>query len=703
MNDPNGLVYYNGKYHLFFQHNPFGMQAGNNSWGHAVSTDLISWEEKPLAIPMKNGVKIFSGSVVVDWKNTSGFGINGKPPLVAIYTGKTTIEDQRIAYSNDEGLTWTNYNANPVLTRNNNQFRDPKVTWHEETHKWIMTVAVPAYQGISFYSSPDLKNWIPISGFGGQGNTTAMWECPDLLQLPADKDSNNKKWALVHSVAPSAQYFIGNFNGQQFSWDNSSVPAATVIEDFENDNYSKWQVTGNCFGTGPATGTSTFYGYVGTKMLRSGINGNSPMGKMVSTDFIIQKKFISFLVSGGYDMQRLRVSLIIDGESKAISTGMNELIMKWRNWDVSALVGRTAHIEIVDSTSWSSINIDHIIQSDKINDFVNTGQIDYGKDFYAVQSFSDVPNGRKIWLAWLGNWSYGEAAPTTPWKGIMTTPREVTLETHNGILRLVQKPVEELKSLRKTNISFRNKTVNSINTALNENMLNSIQSNTSFKQFELKAKMSVRHKSGFSFKFKKGAAQYTEFIFDFVNKQIRFDRSKSGALTTDGNFRQLQFAPLIIENDSIDIHLFVDNSSVELFASNGQVVMSNQIFPDSTSNRIELASLDEDFVIEEFDIWRFQKAAVFTGPPIDKFPLFKIYPNPVVNGNGVTIKVKDELAGKVDFKIFDATGKMLSGFAFESNSIILPRNKLPLNKGLYFLHASYGHISQTEKIILLDH
>ena len=127
MSDPNGLVFYNGRYHLFYQYNPHGIQWGNMSWGHAVSTDLINWEEKPVAIPAQNGVMAYSGSVVVDWNNTSGFGINGKPPLIAIYTGASTVQDQRIAFSNDEGMTWTNYSQNPVISSNNNQFRDPKV------------------------------------------------------------------------------------------------------------------------------------------------------------------------------------------------------------------------------------------------------------------------------------------------------------------------------------------------------------------------------------------------------------------------------------------------------------------------------------------------------------------------------------------------------------------------------------------------
>ena len=205
MNDPNGLVYFKGKYHLFYQYNPSGTEPNNISWGHAISTDLVHWEEKPVAIPAQNGVMIYSGSVIVDWNNTSGFGINGDPPLVAIYTGKSNVEDQRIAYSNDEGLTWTNYSQNPVLEMNNNQFRDPKVMWHQESQKWIMAVSLPAYQGIRFYSSANLKNWTLLSGFGSSGNVSGAWECPDFFRLPVDNDPTKMKWVLVHSIGPTKQ------------------------------------------------------------------------------------------------------------------------------------------------------------------------------------------------------------------------------------------------------------------------------------------------------------------------------------------------------------------------------------------------------------------------------------------------------------------------------------------------------------------
>ena len=703
MNDPNGLVYYNGKYHIFYQYNPYGTQVGNASWGHAISTDLVTWEEKPVAIPAKNGVQVYSGSVVVDWNNTSGFGINGKPPLVAVYTGKSNVEDQRIAYSNDEGMTWTNYKENPVLTMNNNQFRDPKVIWHQETQKWIMVVSIPAAQAINFYSSTNLKNWTAMPGFGSFGNRSNFWECPDLFKLPIDNDSNKMKWALVHSVSPNAQYFLGNFNGDNFTWENT-VPNGIMIDDFENNSYNNWTTKGTSFGNAPSIGNGTVSGYMGKGLVRSTFDGNGSKGKLISSDFTIQKKYISFLIGGGYNPNGTYIKLVVNNEPVRTSTGMNEDLMKWRNWDVSSLAGQTAHIEIVDSMTnyWGHINIDHIVQSDVLRDNVNSGQIDYGFDFYALQSFSDVPNGRRIWMAWLNNWSYAKNTPTSPWKGQLSIPREVKLETHNGQIKLVQKPVEELKVLRKNGLSFTNTNLSVINNSLRTELNNSL-SNPIFKQFELKARLAVADKSGFSLKFKKFGLQYSEFIFDFINKEIRFNRSNSGGLAGDQLFGQVQVAPLIVEDGFIDLHLFVDNSSAELFSAGGQIVMSNQIFPDKISNKIELTALDEDIVFEKFDIWRIGKPDLSPNIISEKHPLFSVYPNPVINGNGMTIKIKDEMVGKVSFKLFNASGMLISEFQPTSNSIIIPRNKLATNKGLFFLKGSDGQTSQTEKLLVLGY
>lgn len=705
MSDPNGLVYYQGKYHMFYQYNPLGVQPGRNcSWGHAVSPDLINWEEKPVAIPVQNGVMAFSGSVVVDWNNTSGFGINNKPPLVAIYTGKSNVEDQRVAFSNDDGLTWTNYSGNPVLSMNNNQFRDPKVIWHEESQKWIMVVSQGSYQGIRYYSSQNLKNWTPMPGFGAVGNRSGFWECPDFFKLPIDGDSSTTNWVLVHSVTPNAQYFIGDFNGDRFAWE-STIPDGILIDDLESGNYSTWTITGTSFGSSPIRGGGAFSGYLGDNLINSSFNGNSSQGKLISKSFTLLKNHVSFLIGGGYYPGGAYIKLVVEGETVRTSTGLNEDLMKWNNWDVSAFVGKTARIEIVDSVtgSFGHINIDHIIQSDVIVNDVETGQIDYGKDFYALQSFSDVPGGKRIWLAWLNNWNYAVAAPTSPWKGVMSIPREVRLETHNGQLKLVQKPIAELTTLRKSGLSFNNKSVSAINSSLNITTINNIQSNSVFQQFELKAKIEVRNKSGFSLKFKKRGTQYSEFIFDFINRRILFDRSRSGGLTENQYFRQLQVAPLLVEDGVFDLHLFVDNCSAELFSAGGQVVMSNQIFPDSTSNRIELDALDEDFAIEEFEIWKIGKTPFLRGTPIAKYPLFEVYPNPVANSNGTTIKVKDEAVGELKFKIYNASGMLISEFQPTSNTIILPLNKMPTSKGLYFLNGSTRSRTQTEKLLVLGY
>jgi len=705
MNDPNGLVYYKGKYHLFYQYNPSGLQPANSSWGHATSTDLVNWEEKPVAIPVQNGIMAYSGSVVVDWNNTSGFGVNGQPPLVAIYTGKTTLEDQRIAYSNDEGMTWTNYAQNPVLEMNNNQFRDPKVMWHEPSQKWIMVVSQGYYQGLLFYSSTNLKNWTFLSGFGSVGNTAAAWECPDLFKLPVDNDPNKMKWVLVHSVG-LGQYFVGDFNGQHFLWENIA-PTGILIDDFESANYGNWTTTGTSFGAGPVTGTGIYSGFVGNKLISS---RNESEGKLVSPNFIIQKNYISFLIGGGHNPGKAYIKLVVNNQPVRTSTGMNEDLLKWRNWDVSALIGKTARIEIVDSMTsvpwgWGHINIDHIIQSDASTDHINYGQVDYGKDFYAMQSFSDIPaqDGRRIWLAWLNNWNYASQLPTSPWKGMMSIPRELRLETRNGKIKLVQEPVEELKILRKDTLSYRNKDLTVINNEIK---------NLAFKRFELKAKIATANKTGFALKFKKKGGQYSQFQFDFVNNEILFSRtSPTDELTNLGYFSQLQVAPLLVENGYIDIHLFVDNSSAELFTAGGTMVMSNQIFPDSSNNQLELTNLGQEMPFEEIDIWNFEKRTLLPDPPDppdipdtlrERERLFRVYPNPVGTGGEITIIIKDEMVGKIKFKLFDISGRLVSEFQPTSNSITIPRNKLPGATGLLFLKGTTGQFTRTEKLLMLQ-
>ncbi|HEY0791854.1 MAG TPA: glycoside hydrolase family 32 protein [Chthoniobacterales bacterium] len=223
MNDPNGLVYFNG-WQLYYQYNPIELVAGHQAWGHAVSTDLLHWTNLPIAIPEKPTGQIFTGSAVVDSENTSGFfdGIPGGG-LVAVYTlNEPTNEVQNVAYSLNGGITYTDYAGNPVLDRHDPNFRDPKVFWHAPTHRWIMTVALPNAHQVLFYASSDLKNWRGLSRFGPAGIEGLQWECPNLLQVPIE-GTNQKKWVLVVGINPGApqggsmdEYFVGEFDGTTF-------------------------------------------------------------------------------------------------------------------------------------------------------------------------------------------------------------------------------------------------------------------------------------------------------------------------------------------------------------------------------------------------------------------------------------------------------------------------------------------------------
>ena len=244
MNDPNGLVYYDGEYHLFYQHNPFGPKWGHMSWGHAVSDDLVHWKHLPVALYEEDGVMIFSGSAVVDRKNTSGFGSNDAPPLVAIYTGHTPEnQSQHIAYSNDRGRTWTKFDGNPVIDLNMKDFRDPKVFWHESSEKWIMAVSLSQERKVHFYGSENLKEWGFLSEFGPEGTPTGIWECPDLFELPIEGTDGESRWVLVMNIGSGApaggsggQYFIGSFDGERFVNDNPDTLALWI--DHGADHYA---------------------------------------------------------------------------------------------------------------------------------------------------------------------------------------------------------------------------------------------------------------------------------------------------------------------------------------------------------------------------------------------------------------------------------------------------------------------------------
>jgi levanase/fructan beta-fructosidase len=247
MNDPNGLVFFKGEYHLFFQYNPNDTIWGPMHWGHAVSKDMITWEELDIALYPDELGTIFSGSAVVDWNNTTGF-FPKEPGLVAIFThhkdgvdGKPPLQTQSLAYSHDRGRTWIKYEGNPVLRHESKiDFRDPKVFWHQETEKWMMVLATG--QTISFYSSKNLIVWQFESEFGGNINLRdGVWECPDLFKLKVE-GIKEEKWTLFVSIVDEPEsdtgsymlYFIGDFDGTSFTSDHDDIK----ILDFGKDNYA---------------------------------------------------------------------------------------------------------------------------------------------------------------------------------------------------------------------------------------------------------------------------------------------------------------------------------------------------------------------------------------------------------------------------------------------------------------------------------
>lgn len=243
VNDPNGMVFIDGTWHLFYQYNPMGNDWGNMSWGHAISSDLMHWTEQPVALTRDELGDIFSGSCVIDKQNTAGFGAGA---MVAIYTSASAAQQQSIAYSTDGGKTFTRYAGNPVIKNDDDNLRDPKVFWHEASHKWVMALAKGWKRGIEFYGSADLKAWQHLSTFVVDlpGRPNLQWECPDLIQVDG-------RWVLIVSVNPGGpvigsgtMYFIGNFDGTTFTADERDYP---LWLDYGTDNYAgvTWSNTGD--------------------------------------------------------------------------------------------------------------------------------------------------------------------------------------------------------------------------------------------------------------------------------------------------------------------------------------------------------------------------------------------------------------------------------------------------------------------------
>ncbi|MBE2181496.1 MAG: glycoside hydrolase family 32 protein [Chthoniobacterales bacterium] len=612
MNDPNGMVFWDGEYHLFYQYNPFGDKWGHMSWAHAVSRDLVRWEHLPLALPEDGDIMIFSGSAVVDTKNTSGFGNDA---LVAIYTGhneKAKEQDQRLAYSTDRGRTWTQFPGNPVLKIGAADFRDPKVAWHEPTGKWIMVVAMATEKKIRFYGSPNLKDWAMLSEFGPAGATGGLWECPDLFELPVA--GGESKWVLIVNLNPGAiaggsgcQYFVGEFDGKSFrseypavgaphSQGESGMSHGVVLAEFEDFNYVGWTATeGEAFKGGAVhpEPSSDVRGFEGQGLADSFGGADEHQGVLVSQEFQIEADHISFLIGGGNYPDLMGLNLVVDGKVVRTATGNNSPVLVPMTWDVSELRGKTAHLEVFDrfdGTDWGHILVDHIVMGEEPPSPQSDGPAlwaDYGRDFYAAVTWSDIPrtDGRRIMLGWMSNWDYADKVPTTPWRGVMTVPRTLGLvDTRDGI-RLTQQPVVELQGLWEG----QPKSFPGGSFADAASWLASQRDLSELLDVEMQLS-GVSGANPFEVSIQTGNGEATVIGVDAGAGKIFVDRAKSGASGFHPSFANRTEAPLHLNGGKLKIRWLLDTSSLEVFVQDGLSVLTNLIFPAPGPRSIAIAS-----------------------------------------------------------------------------------------------------------------
>ncbi|KAL4773904.1 glycosyl hydrolase [Aspergillus nidulans var. acristatus] len=628
MNDPNGLVYDTdqGIYHLYFQYNPGGTTWGAMSWGHATSRDLMHWTERPVALrargfPDNITEMFFSGTVVVDESNTSGFGRKGKVPWVAIYTsyypmeqvlpsGKRVRKDQQaqsIAYSLDKGMTWTTYDAaNPVIAEppapyhdQHLEFRDPSVFWHVETNRWVAVVSLAKLHKILIYTSQDLKQWDWVSEFGPANAVGGVWECPSIFPLTLD-GSQQDKWVLMLGLNPGGppgtigsgtQYIVGDFNGTTFTadadsiYDGSGPNDGMIFEDFEGDESLAargWATTGDFINASPVRGTlsgqNAVTGFQGQQLFNTFLNGDATTGAITSAPFDITYKYINFLVGGGNDINETAIRLNVNGKTVHASTGSNDEHLTWQSWDVSSLKGQRAVIEIIDNASdgWGHINVDQICFSNTRAANKIANWLDWGPDFYAALSFNGLDRDQRTILAWMNNWQYGAAIPTDPWRSAMTVPRRLALKTIDGKPSLVQQPAGRWRTSGNHGREFSFRAVDGVRPLGRLGKALDIE-------LTFSSNMSPSNglgEFGVSIAATKGYEYGTRVGYDFATQQVFVDRSRSGDVSFDATFPGVYHAPLSNSaNGTISLRILLDWSSVEVFGAHGEATITSQIFP----------------------------------------------------------------------------------------------------------------------------
>lgn len=683
MGDPNGPLKYQGKYHLFW-------------WGHLRSDDLVHWTQLTTNALQgtPGGFGNWSGSVVVDEKNTGGFNTAEDTAMIAVYTlheNATGIQRQAISISLNH-VSFQYYTGNPVIDSNQPDFRDPQVFWHEPTARWVMVVAKPVLRAIEIYTSEDLKTWTYQSTFNTRGAKREVWEVPDLFQLPLNGDPSQKKWVMTCGMGPNKmQYWVGDFDGTTFTLDENDnlftgkQVAGSLFEDFEGD-YSGWTVEGSAFGNTPATGTlvnqQEVTGFTGHQLVNSYTSGDTSTGKLISMPFEIEKRFLNFQIGGGAG-SGLALRVIVDGEIISSTTSSsNAERMQWRGVDLGDFLGKTAQIEIVDEAvgGWGHILVDHIVFSDVQYDtrIENANWMDWGYDFYAAKTFRnyDFDDERTIGLAWMGNWTYAQNVPTTPWKGCQSIPRAWSLIEDGNGYEMVQTPISELQMLRKEEF---------VQTGFPVEGTQPLEGfDPSWNVFELKLSIKITNKDQqFGINLAEGTNQKVVVRYNAGNSNLYIDRTYT---PFDYSFKRIANAPVFLGQDSIlDLHIFVDQSSVEVFANGYKTRLTCLAFTNKEAHGISLFSEGTAVEVLSLQAWKLSSIWGITAnskvvPELD--PEFEVFPNPFHSTLSIKYTDQEQAAGIKACSVLDFQGNLVASGTFR-DSIDLDLANLPA--GLYLL------------------
>lgn len=599
--DPDGLIRYRGLYHLFW-------------WGHAVSRDLVYWEELPW--PMLGGDDSFmyyTGSVVVDEPNRGGWGTADQPAMVAIYTAHERAggwENQRLSISTNY-VHFHYYEGNPVLNQNSRSHRDPEVFWDERGSNWIMAIARPDDRQVQFHASPDLKTWRFLSSFGPLAARAPLWETPSLFPLPLEGEPGIRKWVLTCSLGPNRmQYFVGDFDGRAFVPDPGDLAYLTrgagldgeVWEDFEGRSIAAWSATGEAFGAGPTRAAASLTGYLGRGLGSSAGGGEAATGTLRSPAFVVTHRFLNFLVGGGHYPEDACVNLVVSGRVVRTATGRNSDQLVWTGWDVEPWQGHEARVELVDRSVGPRgyIAVDHLLFADTL---LNTGReharwVDGGSDFYAARVYRDYDRAldTTIWMGWMGNWDYANQVPTSWGRGAQSIPRELALVRSRTGFALRQKPLPALQVLRGPPFELPAGRVRGT-VPLRE-------FRPSRNTYELVADFDLDvpgQEVGLNLCV--GGPERVALRYDARTGEVTLDRTVSGAVSFSPHFPVVASVPLAGPRDRLRFHLFVDQSSIEVFVNDGETVLTSQIFPRPSSTGVELVSSRGESALRALTAW----------------------------------------------------------------------------------------------------